>query len=368
MKRIRIIVIAVLCILLILPVFADDISASTAYNSAFVKDHLESQLGGSYPRGLCLSFVKVNQQYCYGMDSSSCCAQNYAAYFTDSYDKGNIPIGADVFFSGGGSYCPNCGRECGHIGIYVGDGYIVHSIAMDYTGNASIRKDSIQTLAGWGYTFTGWGWHGNVALEYKPEEYIRFDITVPESYPAKYRNLIYNGTALYGGDIFFVQKALRDLGYSVETDGYYGPGAASAVKAFQTDRGLSATGVVDDYTWECIAYILTEKYSPKDMCAVLYNMNGGEWPDREEAAEIMSAHSVVDMTPERNGYLFLGWAENPDARKADYVAGDVIYPEGDMTLYAVWLDERVIACDVNEDGVVNAEDLSLLLSCYGQSY
>lgn len=45
-----------------------------------------------------------------------------------------------------------------------------------------------------------------------------------------------------------LQEALVALGYSVDTDGIFGPGTAAAVKKFQKDHGLAADGIAGERT------------------------------------------------------------------------------------------------------------------------
>lgn len=49
-----------------------------------------------------------------------------------------------------------------------------------------------------------------------------------------------------------IQEALSQLGYSLDVDGYYGPGTRSAVERFQSSRGLTVTGQVNDATWSSL--------------------------------------------------------------------------------------------------------------------
>jgi Putative peptidoglycan binding domain/Transglycosylase SLT domain len=64
------------------------------------------------------------------------------------------------------------------------------------------------------------------------------------------RVMTYTSPLARGPDVLCVQRALRALGFQpVEVDGVYGAQTAAAVKAFQTNRGIQTTGVVDQTTW-----------------------------------------------------------------------------------------------------------------------
>jgi peptidoglycan hydrolase-like protein with peptidoglycan-binding domain len=55
-----------------------------------------------------------------------------------------------------------------------------------------------------------------------------------------------------GAAVTELQKLLRGKGYSVATDGDFGPKTAAAVKSFQASRGLAADGVVGPKTWAAL--------------------------------------------------------------------------------------------------------------------
>lgn len=55
-----------------------------------------------------------------------------------------------------------------------------------------------------------------------------------------------------GAEVVKCQEALTRHGFSCATDGDFGPGTESKVKAFQTAKGLKVTGVVDSETWRAL--------------------------------------------------------------------------------------------------------------------
>src|SRR3954466_10561699 len=61
------------------------------------------------------------------------------------------------------------------------------------------------------------------------------------------------GPGALGSIVQSVQTSLGNVGFSVGTaDGDYGGRTRTAVSAFQTARGMTATGVVDDSTWPAL--------------------------------------------------------------------------------------------------------------------
>ena len=49
-----------------------------------------------------------------------------------------------------------------------------------------------------------------------------------------------------------LQQRLAALGFTVTVDGSFGPGTTTAVKQFQTAKGLPSTGIVDAATWNAL--------------------------------------------------------------------------------------------------------------------
>jgi len=117
--------------------------------------------GATNWNNLCLGFVNACFDSAYGytpISNHSCCAYNYGTHYLDSTSRDNIPIGASVFFGGSDIVCSGCGNNAGHIGIHVGDGYIIHS------WSGIVQKSSIDYVINCGYPYRGYGWHGNLPL------------------------------------------------------------------------------------------------------------------------------------------------------------------------------------------------------------
>lgn len=78
----------------------------------------------------------------------------------------NPPIGADLFFDG----------EYGHIGVHVGNGYVIHLYTVkDQNGNAIrayVKKDSIFDGKWYQTNYLGWAWHDYVSITFR----IGFDV------------------------------------------------------------------------------------------------------------------------------------------------------------------------------------------------
>ena len=131
-------------------------------------NYVNKKVNSSVPMESCMKFVadSVKAAYSLPVRSSAHCACCYAydvigkKNLKDPYNYNNIPLGADVFFSGSDVVCSRHGH-CGHIGIYVGNGQIVH------TWNGKVIKSTIKYVEDHHkenaapYKYIGWGWHGN---------------------------------------------------------------------------------------------------------------------------------------------------------------------------------------------------------------
>ena len=204
---------------------------SSAYNAQDFVDAALAKVDTTFDNRYCLRFVAQLFQATYGGSYvSSCCAFHHGNTYIDNTSKENIPLGACVFFSGSTVPCGN--TTAGHIGIYVGDGYIVHN------WGGKIVKTTIDYVIKSNYSYRGWGWQANIALD---SDYVE-NSTNPDSYPICERDLVYNSSIEKGNDVKWVQCILKHLGYSIDIDGSYGPSSRDTIKKFQSDYGLTVDG------------------------------------------------------------------------------------------------------------------------------
>lgn len=156
------------CALLSLGLFACVIPvrayAATQISQNDLVAYLESQVGSSYQSNYCLKYVREVFQHFGASYSSACCAHKYGSSYLKSTSKDNIPIGADVFFqNNSGITCDSCGNDCGHVGIYVGNGYYISVIS------GKVQKVQVNSSY-WGKYYRGWGYHGGVEIIATPQK------------------------------------------------------------------------------------------------------------------------------------------------------------------------------------------------------
>lgn len=153
-KRIISLLLMIVMIVSIVPFGTISASAATTLTSAQIKKYVESRVNQSYAAGYCMAFVRECFMNLGGPVSTACCAYKYGSQHIVSTSKDNIPIGADVFFANRNVKCSNCGNYCGHIGIYVGNGEMVHA------SGGKVRRDKLT----WVSNYRGWGYHGGIKL------------------------------------------------------------------------------------------------------------------------------------------------------------------------------------------------------------
>ena len=167
-----------------------------------IVDYVKSRVGGSYRKNYCLAFVADCFAHFGATFSSACCAKGYSDKFMKSTDK-NIPLGADVFFSGGSVKCGN-GHICGHIGIYVGNNKIVHA------SGGTIKETDMKYI---NMKYEGWGWHGNIIVSDNLNLTDHYKLTSPDGYQTIRKEASTNSAnlgSINAGNIVCVTKYSSD--------------------------------------------------------------------------------------------------------------------------------------------------------------
>ena len=85
------------------------------------------------------------------------------------------------------------------------------------------------------------------------------------------------------------------------------------------------------------------------VCTLSYNANGGTGAPEFQTAGTGESVVLSGGIPAREGYVFAGWADAPDAAYSRYAPDSVFYLAADTTLYAVWekVEEQKIALEVH---------------------
>ena len=122
--------------------------------------------GFNQTHGQCLGFVD-DIFGIYGQEFRRVCCAAYAMKMAEPVhtDLTEIPIGACIFSDRSVTHtvCDNCGKDAGHVGIYKGDGEVIHN---GLSGPEVIDiNDFVRT---WGSAGAGgtiaWGWHAGLPL------------------------------------------------------------------------------------------------------------------------------------------------------------------------------------------------------------
>lgn len=110
-----------------------------------------------------------------------------------------------------------------------------------------------------------------------------------------------------------------------------------------------------------------QKWSTEAVYTVSYDANGGWSTPKGASVEEGNSYKITSKTPDRIGYRFLGWAETENAQKATLLSGELITPDKNTTLYAVWkknkkykVDEAKLSATVfTYDGQVKTPDVTV---------
>lgn len=114
----------------------------------------------------------------------------------------------------------------GHVGVYQGDGTVIHAKGHDY----GVVRQRIEDV-----NFTHWGQPKGL--------YTEDDMSI--NHP-----ILRKGDS--GPDVVYLQTLLCSVGDPIQVDGDFGSETENAVCAFQKQYGLTVDGVVGPKTWEAL--------------------------------------------------------------------------------------------------------------------
>lgn len=95
---------------------------------------------------------------------------------------------------------------------------------------------------------------------------------------------------------------------------------------------------------------------------ISYDLNTGEGSLYKQIKHQGLGSVISDEDVERDGYIFLGWSEDMNAKVPEYRVGDVWTKDASVVLYAVWRDANLagLSGDSNDDGVINIKDVTAI--------
>ena len=120
-----------------------------------------------------------------------------------------------------------------HVGVYLGDGTVVHAKGHDY----GVVRQELSAVR-----FTHYGVPAGL-----------YDDGLPT---------LRRGNS--GAYVLILQHALKEAGIPIETDGKYGKNTETAVKTFQQKHGLAADGICGPKTWEKLQPYIEDRHEEPD--------------------------------------------------------------------------------------------------------
>ena len=115
-------------------------------------------------------------------------------------------------------------------------------------------------------------------------------------------------------------------------------GTAYEIKNIRANTGYRYDGV---YSGSLSGMIETERIDvvlafSTATYIIKYDANCGTGAPVNQTKTHSEVITLSTTIPTREGYYFLGWAENADATEATYQPGGIFDQDTDVTLYAVW--------------------------------
>lgn len=159
------------------------------------------------------------------------------------------------------------GSVMAHVGVYLGDGTVVHAKGHDY----GVVRENIDELS---KPMTHWGIPAGL-----------YDNGLPT---------LRKGNS--GAYVKLLQEALNNAGVAIETDGKFGNNTKTAVETFQKKHGLSADGICGPKTWTALEPYLPD--APEQPEPEQPDPSEDEDPDWIDDEPIDDAEGIVEVDRE----------------------------------------------------------------------
>lgn len=169
------------------------------------------------------------------------------------------------------------GGKMGHVGVYIGDGTVVHARGHDY---GVVRQSLSDT------EFTHYG--------------------VPCGlYDDLFPTLRRGNTGEY---VRIMQQALKDSGLSLDVDGQFGAGTEAAVKQFQKTNGLTADGICGQKTWDKLQPYIRPLETPEEDTPA-DQPTGNVSVSRDSIIDMLNQLDAMRQQLDGMAYIARGWID-----------------------------------------------------------
>lgn len=168
--------------------------------------------------------------------------------------------------------------KMGHVGVYLGDGTVVHAKGHDY----GVLRQALTAT-----DFTHYGLPAGLYDNARP--------TLRQGNTGEY--------------VRQLQQALNKTGAALNPDGIYGTATANAVKAFQESHGLSVDGICGPMTWAALAPYLPTQEAPDALDVPTEEPQQTVAVARDEIERMISQLEVLRQQLDELAYVARGWID-----------------------------------------------------------
>ena len=230
------------------------------------------------------------------------------------------------------------------------DGVKYYGVVIDLSHKEPVRE---------GYTFLGW----STDVDAVCPQYLsgsRYSVNAPRILYAVWSRQLFvvrfdanGGSGAPSAQMKIYGEALSLTSYIPVRDGYTFLGWAENQNATVPDYLPGGLYTADAGV---TLYAVWQKNAPAPTTyEITYDANGGTGAPGVQIKEAGVALQLSMGMPQREGYLFVGWAETPGDSQASYYPGSMYRKDESVCLYAVWSPERYTVT-LNRNGGTGGPD------------